>query len=381
MCTSDSLEPILLRLSTKVLDTIADGRFLGHLSGLLKFLATWEKRPACLIQIAHQWCSAISQAAQRASLEFPGQEGPEQTLNDDIYEALTGLTPACSSFDSSNDAHHTLSIQSRFFRTDYIALLCIALEVGFRPVGPGRTEWAALGLNRAFPWGRVLDAAISSGDDETIADALSVWIMGGSRNAPPGSFVPYLARRIREATPFSPRLRWIGLRAIEFIPDDELETSGAEVVHLLGYFDVDVDEVNVVVWEKMLISLIGSPAVLGNLPPRYWCLLGKLVSTSQRHWELATSAVVVMKSLEDAEDWEKLEVWMVVMWRSILGCSDGAEPTPDVEWATLKLLLRQPLALPRFEAMCKPGSEPGHSGLHRERLQRICTQVELALSV
>ena len=50
---SDSLEIILSHLSARVMDVIANGNRVERLKYLLKFLAAWKERPACLTPIAY----------------------------------------------------------------------------------------------------------------------------------------------------------------------------------------------------------------------------------------------------------------------------------------------------------------------------------------
>ena len=76
VCIRDSLETILSHLSTRVMNVIANGRCLQHLVYLLEFLAAWEERPTYLTPMAHQWCSAISEAG--VVLVRQGQTGTNQ---------------------------------------------------------------------------------------------------------------------------------------------------------------------------------------------------------------------------------------------------------------------------------------------------------------
>jgi hypothetical protein len=57
-----------------------------------------------------------------------------------------------------------------------------------------------------------------------------------------------------------------------------------------------------------------------------------------------------MKSLEEAQDWEKLETWMLVVWWSEYDYSDPV-PIQDIERATLTLFRQRPSAIPRFEGL------------------------------
>jgi hypothetical protein len=72
------------------------------------------------------------------------------------------------------------------------------------------------------------------------------------------------------------------------------------------------------VWVRLLAGVICLPAGLESLSPHYWCLLDKLSLGTDFCGTPGLRGVEVMRSLEEAEDWEKLEVWMVVVWQSLM---------------------------------------------------------------
>ena len=368
--TSDSLEPILSSLSTRVTDIITDGSCLEHLKYLLKFLAAWEKRPACLADMAYQWCSAISEVAGRAStgVTLPDPTGSNLSSNagPDRYPSHSDDTP-----------HHTPWNSQKPTHRDYADLLFMALKIRF-PSSPGSYDQPVSHSSHISHWEQIFEVAFSSDDDETIANAVSVWIVGGFC-ALPGSLMPYFVRRAERAKQFSQRLRWMGVRAIERTSDRDFEVSGLEIVQLLNHLNIRMDDiVEEHAWARLLVSAIRSPVGLGTLSPHYWRLLDKLMLATWLLVNLEPRDMEVMTLLEEAEDWDKLEVWMVFVWGCLILCNGLISTENDVEWATLKLLLRRPSALPRFEILCKPEGRPQYPGLYHERLQRICIQVKLA---
>lgn len=356
------------------MEIIVGGRCLKHLKYLFKFLAAWEKRPACLIQIAYQWCSTISEAA--------GTVDSDATLHDPAelnIHSETGPDRFTPRF--SDASHHPSGNPQKPTRRDYADLLFIALKIGFRPVGPNSYDWPTPNPSHISHWEQMFETAFSSDDDETIADAVSVWIVGGLR-ALPGSLVPYFSRRAERAGPFSQRLRWMGVRTIEIISDHDFKVSGLEIVGLLNHLNVGMDDiVEEHAWARLLISAVRSPAGLARLSSHYWRLLDELRLATWLIVELAPRDMEVMWLLEGVEDWEKLEVWMVYIWGSLIFDSGVISTESGVEWATLKLLLHRPSALPRFELLCAPEGRPQYPDRHQEqeRLQRICIQVKIAL--
>jgi hypothetical protein len=330
MYTSDSLETILSHLSTRVVDIIADGNHLLELNFLLGFLVAWEKRPKCLTPIAYQWCSVISEVIERLE---PSEETGGEALMTGVR--LRRRVPVPSKFSNIlqfteegfsevgrrcdilrlDDTSHPALGQPRDPVPDLYKLLRMALQIGFRLVTP---DQPAPRLNHPPHHDRVLQAAFSCGDDEVVADAVSVWIADGDRDqAPPGSFAHYLAERVGQDRPFSARLRRASIRAIERIWCRELAASELEIVQLLDRLNVNVDDIaSKDEWVKLLVNAIRSPAGLDCLSSHYWHLLGGLALDANIKWIPQLWETEVMESLEEAEDWEKLEAWMVIVLRS-----------------------------------------------------------------
>jgi len=85
----------------------------------------------------------------------------------------------------------------------------------------------------------------------------------------------------------------------------------------------------------------------------------------------------VMRLLERGEDWEKLVVWLVVVWSFIPDFTmPESESIEGIEQVTLKLLLQQPSALPRFENLCTADTLKFYVP-YRARLQQVCKQVRV----
>jgi len=151
--------------------------------------------------------------------------------------------------------------------------------------------------------------------------------------------------------------------------DEELEVAGVEVARLLNHLGVCMDDMGSRrdCWGSLLADVIRSPMGREGLSSHYWCLLWKLVSGAQS-LTLRDEDMEIMGSLEDAEDWEKLEVWMLIVWSAGYCLLDTH--TEDVERATLRLFLRRPSALPRFRDLAE--TPDSSSDLHRDKLRRIC---------
>jgi len=234
---------------------IPDGDSLQHLKYLLEFLAAWEKRPVCLTPMAYQWCSTISEAARRPGPSEPPDNiqqfrlrprdlatgGLAHFLARDVEHGFSEVGPGCDPI-RLGDASHRARRNSQALILSYHAhFISVTLEIAFHLVAPGHDQ-PALHLDHTSHHKWVFETAFSSHDDEVITDAVSAWIMDCDL-APPGSCARYFASRVERDTPFSPRLRWMTLRAIERIEPGELKVSGLEIVRLLNHLNIDMDEV------------------------------------------------------------------------------------------------------------------------------------------
>ena len=269
-----------------------------------------------------------------------------------------------------NTPHRPPSRQPDVTLRNYADLLHRSLKIGFRLAEPGHDQ-PTLRLDRTSHYDWMFKTVLSSNDDEVIADAVCAWI-ADSRVTPPGSFAGYLTKRVDKGATFSKRLRWASTRVIEGIWESEIKVSGLEGVRLLNYLEVGADEVvDEDKWGKLLTSTIRWPTEPETLSPHYWHLLDKLVSTTRLYGSFVFRDVEVMNSLKKDKDWERLEVWMVVIWMSL---SPDKRPTPDsmqdVEQANCELLSERPSALPRFNNLVLAHPPDKY------KLKQICDQAQ-----
>ena len=122
----------------------------------------------------------------------------------------------------------------------------------------------------------------------------------------------------------------------------ELEAAGLELVLLLNHLKVDVGDVDDMVsklyWVTLLAGILRSPVGRERLSPYYWFLLRNLIFMGARVPPSSPDLdMEIMTSLEDTEDWEKLEMWLLIVWRSWY--TSEAVPMQDIERAILTLFL------------------------------------------
>ena len=423
VCTSDSLETILFHLSTRVMDAIRNRNCAHNLYYLLEFLVAWKNRPGSLTRIAYEWCSAISEAAGRLEQrEIPiiqprllgddlqreiqreiqckiqhqvhlpmitlecvrlglklriRKQDPPLDLSWVIENGFSEVGPCCDlvRLDDASYQARRAPLEDPT-PLDYAHLLSITLEIGFRLVEFSHS------LNHTPHHDWVFETAFSSPDDEVVADAACVRAVCHN-HGPSISCMRHLVKRVERDTPFSPRLRQVCIRAIENSSWSEPESEGStlEVVRLLDRLDISVDDiVNESTWGWLLVVLMRSLAGPESLSSHYWRLLDKLAPFVLLTPDFGPWTMEVMGSLEESEDWEKLETWMEIVWRcrQTESTEDGSTEDKlmedgsmeDIERMTLKLLSRRPSALPRFEDMCETGGLRDNG----DELRRVCDQ-------
>ena len=308
------------------------------LSSLLKDLLGWGNKPKYLIRMAYQWYSAISK-------KIRDRVGDEPTPED---------------LSSSNHYGHILSL---------------SLAIAFRHVGPNHIP--LIGYLPHVPhdeW--MLDVIFTRGDDDVIADAVYMNMVDGEA-APPGSCTPRLLKLTERGRPLSPRLRRAILHFIQQRGISELEAAEPEFVCLLNNLEVGVGEVGDAGWGWMRLwtYVLLTPMGQGHLSSHYWLWLGNLISVFPQTLLAEDRQTEVMTSLEKAQDLEKLETWMLVVWWSMYG-SDWA-PIQDMERATLTLFRQRPSAIPKFEDLLETHTQSNFSSLfnkYKDALRQICDQ-------
>jgi len=328
------------------MDAFANRTHVRRLINLVDFLARWEERPACLTPMAYQWCSVFSEATEglgQDSMRISKFRRGDYWFKLDMELAHVEPGPDLVHPDDNSHARgRPLGLNHK----QCADLLLRTLEVGFRLANISGDR-PPLNLNHTSHHDRIFDAVFSYGDDEAIADAVGAWIVG--KSSPASSCARYFALRMARATPLSPRLRHAGIRALE---------SGWRVISildalcLLNCLHVDADDVmeNKYVWPWRLVRVIRSPTGFESLSSHYWRLLGKL--TFRAYNRLGPRDVEVMKSLEEVEDWEKLEVWVPIVW-DLLDYEFMPDFVEDIGQVTLKLTSQRPSALQKLENLCK----------------------------
>ena len=354
---SDSLGAILSHLSRRILDVIPDVHYTGRLTRLLDTFLAWENRPPCLTPMVYQWCSAISENIKRFKQDGIGPRSPQ----------------------TSPDGSMGLHLPRQGDSNPYVALLFPALAVAFRQIDPNHIS-SDIRLTHTRYHEMMFENTFASDDDGVIADVVSIWVVD-PLVTPSGPCTLHLIKLTERGRPFSPRLRRMIVCALQGRWPIELEAAGVELVLLLNHLEVDVEDMDDMVsklyWVSLLAGMLRSLEGQKHLSSHYWLFLGKLISMGARPPPQSHDLdMKIMKSLEDVEDWEKLEAWLLAVWGSWY--TGGTVPMEDVEQATIKLFLQQPTSVPRFKDLCAdtPPAYPSLFHLHGDKLQWICDKMQ-----
>lgn len=379
------------------MNVIADGNCFQHLDYLLVFLAGWKERPAFLTQMVSQWYSAIDMAGGRLGLSersgwrqfqlhlqlqiqlrLQSQFRPEDPVFDTVWNYLsenseTGLSevgPGCDPIrDASYPTHGSPQSPVSGARSD---LFLKTIEIGFGLATPGVNQ-STPHSDRSSHHEWMFKTAFSSDDDEVIADAMCAWVVGDD----PTSCVRHLTERMGRNTDFSARLRKLSILAIENTWRRELEEAKLETIHLLESLNVDVGDMgDKGKWTSLLRDVVHLAEGREHLSLRYWVLLEKLVLAGGFEISSTSDDIGVIGSLKGSNDWEKLEVWMVIVWRILperstyrsTGLVDAAKG------ATRELLSQKPSALERLENLCK--TRDMDSWTYKDTFQEILEQAK-----
>jgi hypothetical protein len=303
----------------------------------LNDLLAWGNRPEYLIPMAYQWCSAISKKIR----EHRGDEPTSEDL---------------SSLDDRNNYGH---------------IMFLSLAIAFRHIGSEDVHLhGRLSHTPHDEW--MLDAIFTRGDDDAIADAVYVRIV--DNKAPSGSCTRRLLKLTERGRPFSPRLRWTILRCVQQCWYSQLGAAELEFVCLLNNLEVSVGEAGDAsrAWTYLLIYALLTPMGQGRLSSHYWLLLGNLISVFPEMPSADDRQAEVMESLEEAQDWEKLETWMLVVWWSLYR-SDSVQ-IQNVERVTLTLFRQRPSAVPKFEDLLQNHTQSYFTlfNTYKDVLRRVC---------
>ena len=326
--TSDHLEQILYQLSAVVVSVLATNSpgqhtFILH---ILRDLIKLETRPVCLTGIAYDWCSTICKNRQS-----PG---------------------------------------------DWEGLLLVSLEIGFRHLD-FRDPDIRVNFTNTKHHPELVDVVFKSQESEVIADLLQAWTCYSAH-----ALLGLCARPLvglYNLVPFSPRLRRLIIRSVEFIGCKGFEEVGVErFVELLNHLCVTVEDMDSQSkWGKLLLDTLQASEGARCLFHWYWELLVELAILWSRSLQdkFAYSPQIVT-FLVEAQEWSKLECWMAIVWM-IWPPEAGGITEEDLDHSVLLLFRQQSDAVQKLEQWMERWSQSNYKTTP-ESFQRICRQAQEA---
>ena len=184
-------------------------------------------------------------------------------------------------------------------------------------------------------------------------------------------------RSFHNLAPFSPRLRQLVIRSIEFAGHSGFENAGVEkLIELLDRLHVTVEDVDErYKWMPLLLDVIRPPEGIQRLSHLYWELLVELaVLTRQPRLEVVYSPTIT-KTLVEAQEWSKLECWIGVVWMLSRGAEGRTEE--DLENSMLLLFRQRPSAAQKLEDWIGRWSRQGKKDIP-ESFEQTCKRAHEA---
>lgn len=327
---SNWLERILRRLSDAVLFAINNGKLqCKFIPYMLRDLAKLDTRPACLTEIAYEWCSLICENHQNL-------KNPE-------------------------------------------SVLLVSLEVGFRHLD-FQSRYINPILTHTEHHRKLVDVVFKSQDNEVIADLLHAWTAESGLHSPARTLLGLCAEHLvslHNLVPFSSKLRRLVIRSIELIGHSGFEGVGVDgFVGLLNHLRVAPEDMDKRThWGGILLDTIETPEGAQHLSCWYWELLVEFALQLSRtlHDGLVYNPRTIALLIE-TQEWSKLECWVGAVW--MVWPPEAGATTEEELGHSMQLLFHQrPGAVRKLEEWMEQWSEKTNGDIP-ESFHRICRQAQ-----
>jgi len=253
-------------------------------------------------------------------------------------------------------------------------LLLLSLGVGFHHLNL-QSECIKAKLIPTEHHQELANIVFESKSGEAIADLLCTWTSESDSHQPYTSLNICAKHLIglHHLYPFSSRLRKFIIYAICLIDFEEFKQVGVKgFVGLLDDLQVCVEDLyHRDKWIRLLLDTVQSPEGIQYLSLPYRELLVELVSSSPWTLEDSTYSPHTMTSLKEAEEWNKLECWMGIVWMA-WPPEEGETTEEDLRHITLLLFHQLSGTIQTLERWIEKWNY-GY-GQIPESFQRICKQ-------
>ena len=296
--------------------------------GLLLALAELETRPPCLTEMAYQWCIMV-------------------------WESFG----------------------------DWAWVFLYPLEIGFRHLDPS-DRWIRANLTHVEHDQNFVNKVFENNKDEAIADLLQALTIKDIFGNFARTSLSFCARHIiglhnTVTEPFSPRLRRLVIRSVELLCREGFkEVEPGSLVGLLNHLRIGIEDMDWPYdWTSILGETIQSTEGARQLDILIWELLTEVATSNSRTLaERIAYDSHVIEILLDAQEWEKLECWLGVVWMTWL--PETYNMTEDLQDATKLLFRQKPDAVRKLTQWMERWSQDRNEAIP-ETFQQICEQARL----
>ena len=258
---------------------------------------------------------------------------------------------------------------------DWESLLFLSLEIGFRHLNPEQLFLAK--LTHTEHHRRLAEIVFNSGGMETIADLLQAWTLREdprkSPDAPLDILVGHLVG-LNCQVPFSTRLSRLAIQVIEAIDNQRFKEVRMEgLVGLLNHLNISSDCVGgEYKWVSLLLDTIQSPEGAQHLSLQSWQFMVEY--TTRESWKLEDGFYKphISPLLEKAQEWDKLECWMGIVWMAWPPGANDLAKTEELGHVMKSLFQQRPNAAQKLEQWIKQSQE-GREEIP-ESFQQICKE-------
>ena len=311
----------------------------------------------------------LSQAVRSAII---GTEVQRKCVPHVLHDLIgLGTRPACLTEIAFNWCF--VIYENRESLGNWKRLLLASLEIGFRHLDP-QDQPTQFWFTSTETRPEMTDVVFGSQKSEAIADFLHARIVCRPLCSPSDVLAERLVC-LHNLVPFSPRLRLLVIRSIELIDYGQFKGVGVErFVGLLNHLHVKVEDMDIRPnWLELLLETLQTLERAQHLSYRYWELAVEL-AVSQSLWHVITYNPQTATFLTEAQEWSKLECWMGTVWIVWPPEADGITEE-DLGRLVPLLFRKRPGAFGKIEQWMEQWSKKFNKNIPGS-FQRICEQAQ-----
>ena len=261
---------------------------------------------------------------------------------------------------------------------DWAWVFLYALEIGFRHLDPS-DRWIRANLTHVEHDQNFVNKVFDINKDEAIGDLLQALTIKDISGNFARTSLSFCARHIVDlhntvTEPFSPRLRRLVIRSVELLCREGFKEVGpGSLVDLLNHLCIGIEDMDWPYdWTSILAETIRSTEGVQDLNIQVWELLVEVATSYSRTLAERTAYDShITEFLLEAQEWEKLECWLGVVW--MVWHPETDDMTEDLQHTTKLLFHQKPDAVQNLSQWLERWSEAAIP----ESFRQICEQAKL----